>query len=328
MQHCRAIVLSRYGDPSELILRDVSLRQPGPRELLIRQTAIGVNFHDVYVRSGLYSTLSLPGIPGIEAVGRVESVGAEVSAFRVGDRIGYVSADYGAYAEMRVLDATAAIKLPPGLSDVQAAATLMKALTACVLVRLAHVVKPGEWILVQAAAGGVGQLLSNWASYAGATVIGTVGSAAKARVAQQAGVAHTIRYDEEAFADRVLDLTGGRGVAAVYDSVGNTTFLESLRCLDYFGTLVNFGQSSGAVQPFSPNLLSARSLSIIRPVIFHYLKDPQQSACLAEAMFAALAGGVIKPIQPLEMDLADAAEAHRVIESRRSPGGVVLIPRH
>jgi NADPH2:quinone reductase len=257
----KAIVLRQYGGPEELRLDATEIAAPAAGELLVRHSAIGVNFHDCYVRSGLYKTLALPGIPGIEAVGIVEAIGPGVSGFAVGNRVGWVSGRYGGYATHRILPATEAIALPQGIDDTGLAASLMKALTVSVLVTRAHAVKPGETVLVHAAAGGVGQLLSSWCRHLGATVIGTVGSRDKAAVAERAGAHHTILYREENFVDRVKALTGGQGVAAAFDAVGKDTFQGSMDCLGYEGTLVNYGQASGPVDAFTPSALAVRSLS-------------------------------------------------------------------
>src|SRR5579859_4094119 len=245
----RAIVLQQYGGPEALRPERVEIGAPAAGELQVRQTAIGVNFHDVYVRSGLYRTLALPGIPGIEGVGTVESVGPGVHGFAVGDRIGYVSGQYGAYAGRRNLPAALALKLPDAMGDRLAATVLLKGLTAEMLLRRVTQVSRGTTILVHAAAGGVGRLLCQWAAHLGATVIGTVGSEAKSRVAREAGCHHTILYRSTDFVEAVKRITGGRGVDIAFDSVGKDTFYGSLDALAKLGHLVNFGQSSGPVEP-------------------------------------------------------------------------------
>jgi NADPH2:quinone reductase len=322
----RAIVMDRPGGPEVLRLADTELPPPSPRELRLRQTAIGVNYHDVYVRSGLYHTLPLPGVPGIEAVGVVETVGAEVRGFAPGDRIGYVTGGYGCYAEARNLDADLAVKLPAGISDAQWAATLMKAFTVCMLLNRVRRTTAGETILVHAAAGGVGQLLCGWAADLGARVIGTVGSAEKAAIARARGAGEVILYREEDDAARVRALTNGEGAAAVYDAVGADTFQGSIDALGFEGHLVNYGQASGPVEPFTPALLATRSLTVSRPIVFHYIRTPALLRQVAEETFAAFARGAIRPIDPIELPLADAAEAHRLLEARQGPGGIVLIP--
>ena len=321
-----AVVLAEYGGPEVLKLRHVEVPEPGPGEVLLRHTAIAVNFHDCYVRSGLYRTLTPPGIPGLEAVGVVESLGPGVSHLKPGDRIGWISPLYGGYASHRILPADLAIKLPGTLGDSEAAASLMKALTVHMLVRTSHAIEPGQKVLVHAAAGGVGQLLTRWARHLGATVIGTVGSAQKGEIASNAGAHHLIFYRAEDFVGRTLALTGAVGVDVVYDSIGADTFRGSLQCLDFGGTLVNFGQTSGPVAPFSPADLAVKSLKVTRPIIFHYLRTRDQVEARTVRVFQAFAEGILRPLQPLELDLKDAAEAHRIMEAGRSPGGIVLIP--
>jgi len=320
------IRIENHGGPDVLKLADAKLAPPGPGEVRLRQTAIGVNYHDVYVRSGLYQTLALPGIPGIEAAGVVEECGPDVSGLSVGDRIAYVTGGYGCYAAERNLDASLAVKLPDSLSDSQAAASYMKALTVCMLVTRVRQVKAGETILTHAAAGGAGRLLCSWASHLGATVIGTAGSEGKAQVARDHGAAHTILYREEDVATRIAELTDGQGVAAAYDSVGADTFKGSLDSLDFEGHLVLFGQASGPVEPFAPQALAGKSLTVSRPIVFHYLRTRAMLEEMADATFAAFTNGVIAPIDPMELPLSEAAEAHRILEARESPGGVVLIP--
>lgn len=322
----KAIVLNTYGDPDELRLADVDVPDPRGNELFVRHTAVGVNFHDCYVRSGLYKTLALPGIPGIEGVGIVEKVGPQAPGFEPGDRIGWISGAYGGYAAARLLSSDLAFKVPASLTDAQAAASLMKMFTTCMLVRKVHAVGPGQTVLVHAAAGGVGQLLSNWCHHLGAEVIGTVGSVEKAEIARRCGADHVILYRQEDFVARVLDITGGKGVAAAYDAIGKDTFSGSMRCLDYEGRLVNYGQTSGPVEPFSPSDLAGRSLSVARPIIFHYLRTRERLEAMAREVFAAVDAGAMKPIEPIQLGLGEAAEAHRLLEAQKSPGGVVLIP--
>lgn len=260
-----AIVLRAHGAPDELRAETVTVGDPGPGEIRLRQGAVGVNYHDVYVRSGLYRTLPLPGIPGIEGVGTVEALGPDVTGLAVGQRVGYVSPQYGAYAATRLLSADQAIALPETLDDVAAASFLLKALTADMLLCQVHHVTAGETVLIHAAAGGVGRLLTQWAAALGATVIGTAGSAEKAAIAEAAGARHVIRYREQDVAAEVARLTGGRGVDVAYDSVGADTFEGSLDSLAPLGHLVCFGQSSGPPAPLPMARLAARSLTVTRP---------------------------------------------------------------
>lgn len=321
-----AIVLRRHGGPEELILEQVPLAAPGPGEILLRHSAINVNFHDTYVRTGQYRTLDLPGIPGLDAVGVVEAIGPDVEDLAPGDRIAWISGAYGGYAARRVLRAGLAFRLPGGISDAQAAASLMKAFTVRMLVRDSHRVEPGQTVLIHAAAGGVSQLLCQWCKALGARVIGTVSSEAKAEVARACGADEIVFYRSEDFVARVNALTGGEGVAAVYDSVGRDTFARSLRCLDYGGVLVNFGQSSGPVEPFRPSDLAVRSLSVTRPILFHKIRRPDQLRTYVDDTLDAFDRGVVRPIDPDSLPLSRAADAHRILEAGESRGGLVLVP--
>jgi NADPH2:quinone reductase len=322
----KAILLRETGGPEVLRLEDVDVRAPGRGEVRVRQTAIGVNFHDCYVRSGLYKTLKLPGIPGLEAAGTIEAVGPEVSNLRAGDRVAYFTATYGGYASERIIRAAELARLPDAIDDRTAAAVMVKGLTAHMLVHLVHQIRPGHRVLVHAAAGGVGTLLCQWASRLGAEVIGTVGSPEKAEVARRSGCRHVILYRNENFVERVREITGGKGVDVAYDSVGRDTFLGSLESLARLGHLVNFGQSSGPVAPFEVSRLSAGSFSVTRPMLFHYTVDTAKRDQMAADMFAALANGTLTVDAPQVFPLSEAAEAHRALEERRTSGSVVLVP--
>lgn len=321
-----AIVLRETGGPEKLRYEAVEVPDPGPGELRIRHTAIGVNFHDTYVRSGLYDTLKLPGIPGLEAAAVIEQVGPGVTGFVVGDRIAYIDAAYGAYSETRVLAASLALRLPDGITDEAAASLTIKGFTACMLLRRVHHVRAGETLLIHAAAGGVGQPLVRWAKHLGATVIATVGSEEKAATARACGADHVILYRSEDFVGRVAQLTNGRGVEVAYDSVGADTFSGSLACLGYLGTLVNFGQSSGPVPPFAISRLAARSNAVVRPMLFHYIRDRAALEAMARESFEAMRAGIIRPQPGLRLPLSRAAEAHRRLESRATIGQIVLVP--
>lgn len=322
----RAIVIHETGGPEKLVWESVPVAPPGPGEVVIRHTAIGVNFHDTYVRSGLYQTLRLPGIPGIEAAGIVERIGDGVAGLAVGDRITYIDASYGAYAERRVLPARLAVRLPPGVADDVAASLTIKGFTASMLLQSVHRVRAGETVLIHAAAGGVGQPLVRWAKHLGATVIATAGSAEKLAIARDCGADHVINYREENFVDRVAQLTAGRGVDVAYDSVGASTFLGSLQCLAFQGLLVNFGQSSGPVAPFSPSLLATRSNGVVRPMVFHYIRDRGALDAMAAQVFGAIEKGILRAPTITRLPLAQASEAHGLLESRRSTGPIVLEP--
>jgi NADPH2:quinone reductase len=319
-----AIVIEQHGGPEVLQARSVQVAAPGEGEVRLRQTFVGVNFHDVYVRTGAYRTLALPGIPGIEGVGVVEQVGPGVTGLRVGDRIGYITRAYGCYASERLLPAHLAIPLPAAIDDRTAASLLLKGLTVEMLVQRVHRVAPGQWVLVQAAAGGVGQLLVQWAARLGARVIGTVGSAEKVATARAAGCEEVILYREEDVAQRVAAITGGRGVAVVYDGVGRDSFAGSMASLSFCGHMVNFGQASGAVPPVALADLQARSTTLSRPVVFHYAARPGALQEMAAALFDALAQGWLHVEAPREFPLRQAAAAHALLESRAATQPIVL----
>ena len=320
----RAIVMRTPGGPEVLKVEDVEVSAPGAGQVRLRQTAIGVNFHDIYVRTGLYKTLQLPGVPGLEAVGVVEAVGPEVTQVRAGDRVGCLTRSYGGYAEQRITEVGALIKLPDSIDDRTAAATLLRGLTAQMLVRHVHKVGPGMTVLVHAAAGGVGRLLCQWAHHLGATVIGTAGSEEKARSARESGCDHVILYRSESFVERVQAITGGRGVDVAYDSVGKDTFMGSMTCLARLGHMVNFGQASGPVEPIPMSLLFEKSNSVTRPNVFHYLADAPRREQMAASLFEALAKGVITPGAVHEYRLEDAGRAQQDMEGRKTAGAVIL----
>lgn len=320
-------MLRDFGGPEVLRPEPVEVPAPATGELRVRQTAVGVNFHDCYVRSGLYRTLPLPGVPGIEAAGVVEAVGPGVTGFAPGERIGYVTGAYGAYASHRILPATLALRLPEWMDDRLAASVLLKGLTAEMLLRQVHRVEAGQTILVHAAAGGVGRILCQWAAHLGATVIGTAGSAAKAEVARAAGCAHVVLYREQDFVAEVKRITGGRGVDAAYDSVGHDTFDGSLACLALRGHLVNFGQASGPVPPFQVQRLAAKSNSLTRPILFHYIAERAALERMATALFAVLASGAVRAEAGATLPLAEAARAHHLLESRQAEAPLVLLPQ-
>ncbi len=321
-----AIVIRAHGGPEVLRLEPVEVGAPGPGQLRLHQTFLGVNFHDIYVRSGAYKTLALPGIPGIEGVGVVEAVGRGVEGFREGDRVAYITGNYGCYASERLLDAALAVKLPDAVGDDIAAAVLLKGLTVDMLVSGVHHARAGEIALVQAAAGGVGRLLVRWLVHLGVQVIGTAGSAEKAAVARAAGCAEVIRYREEDVAQRVMEITGGRGVDVAYDGVGADTFAGSLAALAPCAHLVNFGQASGPIEPVTLPQLAARSTTLSRPIVFHYAAGRDRLERMSAALFAALAGGWLAAEPALEFPLAAAPEAHRLLESGKATRPIVLRP--
>jgi NADPH2:quinone reductase len=319
-----AIVLHEPGGPEKLLWAEVQVGEPGPAELRIRHTVIGVNFHDTYVRTGLYKTLKLPGIPGLEAAAVVERVGPDVTAFVPGDRICYVDPSYGAYSEERLLPASLAYRIPAAISDEAAASLALKGMTACMLLRHTRHIVMGETILIHAAAGGVGQLLVHWAKHLGARVLATAGTPEKAEIVRGCGADEVILYRSEDFVKRVAALTHGRGVDVVYDSVGADTFSGSLDCLAYFGTLVSFGQSSGPVPPFAILRLAARSNMIARPMLFHYIRELSARDAMAEETFKMVQAGVLRPRIGLRLPLKQVGEAHRALEARETTGAVIL----
>jgi NADPH2:quinone reductase len=321
-----AIVVTRYGGPEVLEPRVVRVRAPGQSEVRIRQTAIGVNFIDVYCRTGRFDLVTPPGIPGMEAAGMVESVGAGVSHLKPGDRVGYACAPTGAYAAMRVMDASLVFRLPDFLSDQAAAGLLLKGISASFLLHDVHAVKPGDIVLVHAAAGGVGSLLCRWAAALGATIIGIVSTAAKAERAKRLGCAHVVIAPDEDFADASLRLTAGRGVDVVYDAVGKDTFEASLRALAPRGHLVSFGQASGDVGAYSIDRLASRSITLSRPNYVHYTDTPEKLKAQTDRLFAALNAGIIEAERPTLYRLAEARVAHADLEARRTMGALVLIP--
>lgn len=321
-----AIVIHTHGAPEVLHFEPTALPPLGPDEIRLRHTSIGVNFHDIYVRSGSYKTLTLPGIPGMEAAGVILEVGAAVQGLVAGDRVCYATPRYGAYSEERVLPASIAVKLPDSVDDLAAGSIFVKGLTATILVHRVYPVKQGTKVLVHAAAGGVGRLLCQWARALGATVIGTVGSAKKAELATGFGCHHVIDYNRENFAERVREITQGAGVDVVYDSVGKATFQGSLACLATLGHLVNFGQSSGPVEPLAVSQLSAGSNTLVRPMFYHYVQQRSELERYAGMLFDALSSGVLSPGELVRYPLRDAAQAHRDLESRALAGFPILVP--
>ncbi len=323
----QAIRVHEHGGPETLHWTGVDVPNPGPGEALVRHTAIGVNFIDVYFRTGLYTPPGLPFTPGMEAAGVVEAVGDGVREISPGDRVAYAAGPPGAYSEARVIAADRLVPLPESIGDEQAAGMMLKGLTAQYLLRRTYRVQPGDAVLIHAAAGGVGLIACQWASHLGATVIGTVGSAEKARLAQAHGCAHPIRYNEEDFVERVRELTGGKGVAAVYDSVGRDTFLRSLDCLRPLGTLASFGQSSGSVAPLDPAVLAQKgSLFLTRPTLFTYMARREDLLASARELFEVVESGAVRIEVRQRFPLAEAAEAHRALEARRTTGSTVLTP--
>lgn len=322
----RAVRLERPGGPEVLVVADVQTPEPGPGEIRVRHAAVGLNFIDVYQRSGLYP-VPLPGGLGLEAAGTVEAVGAGVARFAVGDRVAYASGPPGAYAEAHVVRAERAVRLPDDVSDEIAGACLLKGMTAEYLVRRTFPVQAGQTILVHAAAGGVGQILCQWAVSLGARVIGTAGSPEKAEIALRNGCAEAVLYRDEDVAARVRALTNGAGVPVVYDSVGAATFEASLGSLARRGVLVSYGNASGPVPPVAPLRLSqAGSLYLTRPTLFDYTATTEELDASAAAFFEVVRSGAVKIEIGRRWRLEEAADAHRALEARETTGPQVLLP--
>jgi NADPH2:quinone reductase len=318
-----AMRVERTGGPEVMQWHRIELAAPGPGQALVRQRAVGLNFLDTYFRSGLYPT-ALPFVPGAEAAGVVEAVGPGVSAVRAGDRVAYAGS-IGAYAQARVIDADLLVRLPEDIDDITAAAVLLQGLTARFLIREVYPVQPGDTILLHAAAGGVGSLLAQWASQLGVRVIGTVSTDAKAEAARANGCAQVIVTSREDIAARVFELTGGRKLGVVYDSVGRDTFAASLDCLWPRGTMVVFGQSSGAIDPLEINLLGRKgSLFLTRPVMPDFVGTPGQRAAACAELFQALREGLIRPRIGAVRPLAEAVQAHEDLHARRTVGATVF----
>lgn len=322
----KAIRMTETGGPEVLQLVDIEQPRPGPGEVLIEHKAIGVNFIDTYMRSGLYP-VTLPFVPGNEGAGVVLEVGPGVEDFKPGDRVAYCGGNGGGYSEQRVMPAGRVLKLPDAISFERGAAMTLKGLTAWFLLRRTYPIKPGDIVLYHAAAGGVGLIFGQWAKHLGATVIGTAGSPEKIELAKAHGFDHVINYREENFVERVREITGGKMCQVVYDSVGKDTFPASLDCLRPLGMFVSFGQSSGMVPPFSISLLQQKgSLFATRPVLFHYIAERKELDTAAEELFDVVRKGVVRIVINQRYKLEEAARAHDDLESRRTSGTTILIP--
>jgi NADPH2:quinone reductase len=322
----KAIRMSRTGGPEVLEYVDVELGAPGPGEARVRHEAIGVNFIDVYFRTGLYPQ-PLPGWLGKEAAGVVEAVGDGVTHVKVGDRVAYAGGALGAYSEARNIDASVLLRLPDDIGFDTAAAMMLQGLTVQYLFNRTHKLKAGDTILFHAAAGGVGLIACQWARAIGVNLIGTVGSEEKAALAKAAGAAHVINYNTENFTERVLEITGGKKVGVVYDSIGKDTFIGSLDCLQPLGLMVSFGSASGPVPPFSLNELASRgSLFVTRPSLFAYAAKREDLEAMAADLFQMVSSGKIKIDINQRYKLADAAQAAIDLEARKTTGSSILLP--
>jgi NADPH:quinone reductase len=320
-----AIRIHETGGPEVLRWEEVEIGRPGPGEARVRQTAVGLNFIDVYHRSGLY-TLPLPAVLGSEAAGVVEEVGENVSGVRPGNRVAYAGV-VGAYAQARLVRVDRLVPLPADISDREAAAMMLKGMTAQYLLRRTCRIEPGDFVLIHAAAGGVGLIACQWAKHLGATVMGTVSTEEKAALAREHGCDHPIVTSREEFVTRVREITGGQGVRVVYDSVGKDTFDGSLDCLQPLGMMVSYGNSSGPVAPVSPLVLSAKgSLFLTRPSLMTYTARRQDLLTTASELFDVVRSGAVRIEIRQTYPLAEAARAHRDLEARRTTGSTVLLP--
>jgi NADPH2:quinone reductase len=313
------------GGPEVMRWEAVEVGEPGAGEVRVRTTAAGLNFIDTYHRTGLYP-MPLPLTCGMEGAGVIEAVGPKVKGFKVGDHVAYAN-PIGSYAEVCLRPVARLVKIPAGVDDKIAAAIMLKGMTAWYLIKRTYKVKKGETILMHAAAGGVGQILSQWARHLGATVIGTVGSDEKAALAKKAGCKHVIVTSKEDFVARVKEITKGKGVPVVYDGVGKDTFMGSLDCLSPRGYMVSFGNSSGAVTQFNPGLLAAKgSLFLTRPTLFNYTATPEDLAAAARDLFAVVKNKAVKISINQTYPLKEAAQAHCDLEARKTTGSTVLLP--
>ena len=320
-----AIRIHENGGADKMQWEEVEVGQPGPGEVLVRNTAVGLNYIDTYHRTGLYP-LPLPLTLGVEGAGVVEAVGSKVRDFKVGERVAYAS-PIGAYAETLLRPVERLVKIPASVDDKVAAAIMLKGMTAWYLIKRTYKVKPGQTILVHAAAGGVGQILCQWAKHLGATVIGTVGSDEKAVLAKKAGCKYVVVTSREKFAERVKEITKGKRVPVVYDGVGKDTFMDSLDCLAPLGMMVSFGNASGAVTQFNPGILAQKgSLFLTRPTLFTYTSKREDLAAAARDLFAVVKSKAVKISINQTYSLRDAAQAHRDLEARKTTGSTILLP--
>ena len=326
-QTSKTVHINQHGGPEELQLVDVQVGEPGPGEIRIRHKAVGLNYIDIYQRSGVYA-LAMPLKLGMEASGVIEAVGEGVTHLKVGDRAAYASQPPGSYCELRVMPAKCVCKLPDSISFETGAAMMLKGLTAQYLLRKTlpqSGLKAGDFVLFHAAAGGVGLIACQWAKALGLQLIGTAGSDAKCALALANGASHAINYTTEDFVARVKDITAGKGVSVVYDSVGKDTFLKSLDCLSPFGLAANFGNASGKVEPLDINMLAAKgSLYVSRPTLFTHISTRESTQAMADELFAMVASGKINIPIDQTFALADVAAAHRALEARKTTGCTIL----
>ena len=323
----KAVRIHAPGGPDNLRYDDVEVGDPGPGEVRLRQTAIGLNYIDVYHRTGLYPLGDLPHAIGMEAAGVVDALGAGVTGLKVGDRVAYAAPPVGAYAEVRLMPADRVVILPDAISDETGAAMMMQGMTVEYLIRRTYRVKAGETVLLHAAAGGIGLIACQWLKHLGATVIGTVGSPEKAELARAHGCDHPVNYREESFVERVKEVTGGQGVPVVYDSIGKDTWDDSLDCLQPLGLMVTFGNASGPVPPVNLGVLGQKgSLYVTRPTLMTYTAKREDLEASAQALFEVVLSGAVKIEVHQTYPLAETAQAHRDLEGRKTTGSTILLP--
>jgi NADPH:quinone reductase-like Zn-dependent oxidoreductase len=322
----RAIVVDAYGGPEVMQMREVGLPSLRPGEVRIRHTVIGVNYIDVYCRTGFFNLLTPPGTPGMEAAGIVEDIGADVAGLDIGDRVAYACPPVGAYSERRNINADLLVRLPGDVSDETAAASLLKGVSASFLMQDIGRVEPGMAVLIHASAGGVGQLLVQWARHLGATVIATTSSEDKARLVRALGAHHVVNYSHTSFSDAVMDITDGHGADVIYDAVGRDTLAGSIAALAIRGHLVSFGQASGPIGEWDIDKFASKSITFSRPNYGHYSDTPEKLGKHVRSFFGLLRRGQIAVAPPTRFRLEQAADAHRHLESRQSTGSTVLIP--
>lgn len=322
----KAIRMQQHGGPEVLQCQEVAVGEPAAGEVRVKNHAVGLNFIDVYHRTGLYP-LEMPSGIGLEGAGVVEAVGADVGDLTVGDRVAYASPPLGAYAESRLIPAHRLVKLPDSIDFSTAAAMMLQGMTTQYLIRRTYRVQPGDTVLLHAAAGGVGLIACQWLKHLGATVIGTVGSEAKAELAKAHGCDYPVIYTRESFLDRVKEITNGEGVPVVYDSVGKDTWEGSLNSLRKMGMMVSFGNASGAVDPFPPGMLAAKgSLFLTRPTLMDYTAKREDLLATANELFEVVSSGAVKIEINQTYPLAEAAQAHRDLEARKTTGSTILLP--
>ena len=322
----KSIIIKKNGGPEVLTVQEVSVGAPGPNEIKVTNHAIGLNFIDTYHRSGLYP-LKLPSGIGLEAAGRIDEIGSNVTEFNKGDKIAYAATPIGAYAQQRIIPANIAIKIPEGISFQQAATLITKGLTTNYLICKTYKLKAGETVLFHAAAGGVGQIFAQWANSIGAEVIGTVGSDEKIKIAEENGYSHVINYSKDDFAKKVMEITNNEGLPAVFDGVGKNTFKGSIACLKKRGMMVSFGNASGPLDPVNvPKDIQPKGLFLTRPSIAQYFTNRKELQAGADEVFEKVKFGKIKIKIFKEYKLADANQAHEDLEARKLTGPAILIP--